>query len=84
MLNKLTRFFSESSLDVIDRIFNRVGLGSIGTTAGITYAQAAQIQEVATIWGLPQYALLISAIGGVLFCIEKIIVIRIRLRNLKK
>lgn len=82
MLDYLTKLFNEDHLEVIDKLFNRIGLGSIGTTAGVTYVQAAQeVQEIATIWGLPQYALLISAIGGVLFCIEKAIVIYFRLKN---
>ena len=77
-------FFSVDSLEVIDRIANRIGLGSIGMAVGASAVQAQeQAQEVIELAnsGLIYYALVVSLIGGVLFAIEKVIMIYFRLKH---
>jgi hypothetical protein len=78
--------FNPDSLEIIDRIANRIGLGSIGTAVTASAVQAQeQAQEVVEIaaYGLVEYALIISAIGGILFIIEKILVIYLRWKHRK-
>jgi hypothetical protein len=76
--------FNPDSLEIIDRIANRIGLGSITTAVGASAVQAQeQTQQVVEIAnsGLVTYALVISAIGGILFIIEKAIVIYLRIKH---
>ena len=72
-------------MDHLDPIMNKIGLGSITTTIGIKAAEAQEIIQVSTSssWGLTEYALLLSIIGSILFCIDKALVIYIRVKNKK-
>ena len=83
MLVTIKTILSKDTLELIDPIVNRIGLGSITTTFGIQAAKAQEIlpPEIATVWGLSEYALAVSIIGGILFVIEKIIVIYHRLKK---
>jgi hypothetical protein len=82
-----------SCINTIDKIANRIGLGSITLTVGTTTAQASEkmpeaIAEVGLSFSVLGYsgadiALFISAVGGVLFCIEKVFVIYLRYKSLK-
>ena len=86
MWDKILMFFNVDSLEIIDRIANRIGLGSISTALGASAVQAQQqTQEVveATTSGLAHYALVISAIGGILFIIEKLLIIYLRWKHRK-
>lgn len=56
-------------------IADKVGLTSIATTVGITTAKQADVIADSVSWGMADYALAVSMVGGVLFAIEKIIVI---------
>jgi hypothetical protein len=77
-------------INSIDKIANRVGLGSISLSVGTTTAQASDMipkaaAETGLLWGFSgaDIALFISAVGGVLFCIEKIFVIYMRYKSIK-
>jgi len=55
----------------------RVGLSSIFTTFGIKSAEAAEIVELSNTWiisdwGIPEWALMVSMISGVVFIINGI------------
>ena len=77
MLDSLIEKINSASIDFIDSIANKLGLSSILTSVGVTIAQ----DGTSTVWVFTDYVLLISAIGGILFIIEKIIVIYIRIRQ---
>jgi hypothetical protein len=67
----------------------RFGLGSILTTFGIKSAEAADIVElsdswVISTWGMPEWALMVSMIGGVMFIINQILARKIAQEILKK
>tara|TARA_R110002096_G_C14661910_1_gene728342 strand:- start:27518 stop:27805 length:288 start_codon:yes stop_codon:yes gene_type:complete len=79
MLSKIYNSAMNISLETLDQIADRLGLSSIISTVGITVVK--EVTE--TSWVLADYALLISAIGGVLFCIEKLFVIYHRCREAK-
>lgn len=79
MIAKLYNSAVNVSLDTLDQIADKLGLTSIGSTVGITVAQEVAERS----WVMADYALLISAIGGVLFCIEKLFVIYHRCREAK-
>ncbi len=83
MLSKITNLISVEALEIIDNIANKLGLASIVTTVGLTTTQ--EMTEVAENipWDRVDYALMISMIGGVLYIIEKLIVIYIRYRQKK-
>ena len=77
MLANLIEKINGASLDLIDSLANKLGLSSILTSIGLTVSQDGSSIP----WVFTDYALLISAIGGILFIIEKIIVIYIRIRQ---
>jgi len=79
MLDKVIAFFTSIGLDSIDQIADRIGLSSIAASLGITANEA-----LGSTWHLADYALFISAIGGILFIIEKIFVIYLRYKESKK
>lgn len=80
MLAKFIELSKSINIDALDVFADRVGLTSIFTTVGITVAQ----DMIVTPWGLTDYALVISCIGGSLFIIEKMILIYIRIREARK
>ena len=89
MISSLLGKINGASLDLVDNVANKLGFGSIITSVGLTVSHKASATEVAqTIinapWVFTDYALLISVIGGVLFIIEKLIVIYIRVREASK
>lgn len=79
MIDKIVKFFDSVSIDTIDQFADRLGLTSIFTTLGLTAAEGVIYQP----WVLTDYALLISCAGGILFIIEKLIVIYIRYKESK-
>lgn len=80
MITKVLNFFTSIGLDSIDQIADRIGLSSIATSVGVTATEAL----TGSTWHLTDYALLISAIGGILFIVEKILVIYLRYKESKK
>lgn len=85
MLLTIIEKISNTSLDIVDSIANKIGLLSIGTSAGVVASQEVSptIQQVIlqSNWLFSDYALLISLIGGSLFIVEKLIVIYLRIRE---
>lgn len=77
-----------ATLEMIDSLFNRIGLGSITLTGIATVAPEveviAEVVAEATIQNWTLAALVISAIGGCLFIIEKVFMIYIRYKQSKK
>ena len=72
-----------------DNLIERFGLGSILTTLGIKSAEAAEIVElsdswVISTWGMPEWALMVSMVGGVMFIINQILARKIAQEILKK
>ena len=91
MFNSILEKFNIASLDIVDSIADRLGLSSIAVSIGATISQGLEKvpEEITTAavqvpWAATDYALLISGIGGVLFIIEKLIVIYIRIREATK
>jgi len=82
MIDKLVNFMSTIHIDAIDQFADRVGLSSIFASVGLTMTKGEIL--VVQPWGLTDYALAISCVGGVLFIIEKILVIYIRYKESKK
>lgn len=76
MLSKLTELIASDKFDFIDGIFNKIGLGSMATSFGLFFSKFPQLDSL-------QWAAIISLIGGLLFCIEKGLVIYIRLKNIQ-
>lgn len=73
----------------VNNSIERLGLGSILTTFGIKSAEAAEMVELSdtwmiSSWGMPDYALAISMIGGVIFIINQILTAKIARETLKK
>lgn len=58
------------STELLDLIVNRVGLGSIASTVGITTAAQTGIIEITNTWSWPGFALVISMVSGVMFIIK--------------
>lgn len=58
------------STELLDWIVNRVGLGSIASTVGITTAAQTGIIEITNTFSWPGVALLISMAGGLLFIVK--------------
>ena len=78
-----------ASIDLVDNAANKLGFGTILTSIGLTVSQEVSAQTtieqvLSAPWALTDYALMISGIGGVLFIIEKLIVIYIRIRQAKR
>lgn len=78
-----------ASIDLVDTAANKLGFGTILTSIGITVSQEVSAQNtleqvLSSPWVLTDYALMISGIGGMLFIIEKLIVIYIRIRQAKR
>lgn len=76
-------------IDIVDKVFNRIGLSSAALTVGTTTAQATEVVkaiDTSVLYGLSygDLALVISSIGGVLFIIEKLIMIYIRYNEAKR
>ena len=80
MLNKAIDFFNNIHIDAIDQFADKVGLTTIFTSLGLTATQEVVSQP----WVLTDYALLISAIGGILFIIEKVFVIYLRYKESRR
>lgn len=77
MISKIYNSAINVSFETLDQIADKLGLTSIASTVGLTVA--TEVAE--TSWVLTDYALLISAIGGVLFCIEKLFTIYLRCKE---
>lgn len=78
MIHNIIEKINGASLDLIDSLADKLGLSSIVTSVGITTI----VQGGPNVpWAFTDYVLLISAISGILFIIEKIIVIYIRIRQ---
>ena len=58
------------SSELLDIVVNRVGLGSIASTVGITTAAKTGMIEIASAWSWSGVALGISMIGGLLFIVK--------------
>ena len=82
MISKVLNLFQGASLDLIDQMADKLGLSSIAASLGITITQ--DLAQVAQPWTMTDYALLISAIGGILFIIEKIFVIYLRYKESRR
>ncbi len=80
MLDKIAEFIEKINLETFDQFADRLGLTSIFTTVGLTATEGLIYQP----WELTDYALIISCVGGVLFIIEKIIVIYLRYKESKR
>jgi hypothetical protein len=84
----ILRTLSSLSNDMIDRVFNKLGLSSIALTVTTTTAQASQVpiinEAVFMSFTSADIALTVSSLGGVLFCIEKVIMIYIRYKEARK
>ncbi len=73
----------------ISNLIDRVGHSSILTIFGIKSAEAAEIVKLSDTWilsnwGMPDYALVISMIGSVIFIINQIFTAKIARETLKK
>jgi len=79
MISKITNLATAMNIDALDQIADRIGLTTIASSLGITMAQ----ESIAS-WTLTEYALIISAVGGVLFIIEKLLVIYLRFQESRK
>ena len=71
------------------KAMEQVGLGSGLTAIGIKVAAAAEVVELSNSWaiadwGMPNWALLISMVGGVMFIINQILTRKIAQETLKK
>jgi len=75
-------FFSTDTIEIIDRIANRIGFASMTTAVGINAAEAQEMVDIASS-GTAQTAIIVSIVGGVLFIIEKLLVIYLRWVNRK-
>jgi hypothetical protein len=60
----------QPTTELADAIVNRVGLGSIAATVGITASVEAGLIEMIDTWGMTDTALLISMTGGVMFALK--------------
>jgi len=65
-------------------IADKLGMTSIATTVGITTAKQAEVIEQSLSWGMTDYALAVSMIGGTLFAIEKILIIYEKIKQRKE
>ena len=85
----IVRLITRTGPDLVDKMFNRIGLSSAAvtvTTATAQASEAAPLIDSAVLYSLSyaDLALVVSSIGGVLFIVEKVIVIYIRYRELKR
>ena len=78
----MSNIISNIHIDAIDQFADRVGLSSIAASLGLTVTKGVEVSL--SPWGLTDYALAISCIGGVLFIIEKLLVIYLRYKESKK
>lgn len=71
--------------DGVNRLFNRLGLSSGVLGVSTATAQTVDVQAVTDVvyqsFTLADVALTISATGGLLFCVEKVLVIYLKLRD---
>ena len=74
LIKAVVEFMTSSDLEIVDGISNWIGFSSISTSVVMFFTE----------WGLPQWGLMISLVGGILFAIEKIIMIYLRLKEAKK
>ncbi len=74
--------FNKATLEIIDPVMNRIGLGSIATALGIEVAKVKEVipEVVEGTWVLADYALALSIVGSVLFIIDKIMVIYLNMK----
>ena len=82
LANNARKVLDINTLALVDTIANRVGLPSIGASALIVSAEEAV--ETAMPFINTEYALAISMVGGVLFSIEKLVVIYLRFQANKR
>lgn len=70
---------------MLQPIIDKIGVSAIASTVGLTTAQEADIIPKTTMltseWVMTDYALAISMVSGVLFGIEKIVNITIKIRD---
>jgi len=67
---KLLAAIIHPSTELLDAIADRVGLGSIASTVGITTAVESGWIEIVSAWSWPGVALVISMTGGLLFIVK--------------
>ncbi len=79
MITRISDTITKYGLETVDQFANKLGVTSVGTSVGLTSAEVI----ADTSWALTDYALLISAIGGIFFIIEKIFVIYLRYKESK-
>jgi hypothetical protein len=83
----LKQLAADIDREVIDPVFNKLGLSAVALSVTTTTAQAAEVPIIndAVLWSLTSadIALLVSSVGGVLFCIEKCLMIYIRYQEAK-
>ena len=77
MFDKITKLLDSDKFEVVDEFFNRMGFGSIATSLGLFFSELPELDVL-------QWAAIVSLIGGLLFCIEKCLVIYIRLKDIKQ
>lgn len=81
VLNIVTSEFNSMMQPIIDKI----GMSAIASTVGLTTAQKGELLPKTTMfmsdWVMTDYALAISMITGVLFGVEKIVNITLKLRD---
>jgi hypothetical protein len=86
-MNKILEYLRTCSMEAVDRVSNRVGLSSIALSVTATGAEAVEkaapvvADEVLFSLSASDIALLVSTVGGVLFIIEKVIVIYLRVKR---
>lgn len=76
MFDKLVELIDSDKFEVVDGFFNKMGFGSLATSLGVFFSEISTLD-------VGQWAVIISLIGGLLFCIEKGLVIYIRLKNIQ-
>jgi len=87
MLTQLITILNDCATDLLDPLYDALGLSSLILTGGITTAQ--QHPEILPLHKFvdpvfSQYALYISMVVGVVVIIEKLVLIYIRIRNRNK
>lgn len=80
MIDKMVELFRNIHIDAMNQFADRLGFASITSSLGLTMAKGS----IPVPWGLTDYALLISCVGGILFIIEKILVIYLRYKESKE
>lgn len=76
MFDRIVKLIDSDKFEVVDGFFNKMGFGSLATSLGVFFSELSTLD-------VGQWAVIISLIGGLLFCIEKGLVIYIRLKNIQ-